>query len=413
MVSPAALAEWPASLDVLALRAAGWAPLPFREFIVKVHSRCDLSCDYCYMYTMADQSWREQPRAMSGQTADLTARRIAEHAQAHALDSVALILHGGEPLLAGRELITRLVTATREAAGPRVTINASVQTNAVGLSDTYLRLFDELGVRVGVSVDGDAYAHDRHRRYANGRGSYLAVAAALDRLRKFPDLYAGLLCTIDLRNNPVQTYEALVDFGPPRIDFLLPHGTWDQPPPGRAPDGKDAPYAQWLIEIFDSWYPEPRTRVRIFEEIMQLLLGGTSNSEAVGLAPARMVVIETDGSIAQEDTLRVAYDGAPSTGLHVTRNSLDVALGLPEIAARQIGERGLAAQCGACRIHRVCGGGLYSHRYRAGTGFANPSVYCPDLMALIGHIRDRMAADIQSRLRRKAADEQRVACIAK
>jgi uncharacterized protein len=30
------------------------------EFIVKVHSRCDLSCDYCYMYEMADQSWRDQ-----------------------------------------------------------------------------------------------------------------------------------------------------------------------------------------------------------------------------------------------------------------------------------------------------------------------------------------------------------------
>jgi uncharacterized protein len=149
--------------------------------------------------------------------------------------------------------------------------------------------------------------------------------------------------------------------------------------------------------VFDHWYPSPRTHVRLLEEIMQLLLGGTSASEVVGLAPAQMVVIETDGSIAQEDTLRVAFDGAPATGLHVSRDSLDAALGLPEIAARQIGAQGLSAECRACRIHRVCGGGLYSHRYREGTGFANPSVYCPDLMALIGHIRDRMAADIRSR----------------
>src|ERR1700733_9245982 len=108
---------WPASLDVPALLAEGWRPSPFQEFIVKVHSRCDLSCDYCYMYEMADQSWRDQPRAMSAETADLTARRIAEHARAHALDSVTLILHGGEPLLAGQDLITRLVTATRAATG--------------------------------------------------------------------------------------------------------------------------------------------------------------------------------------------------------------------------------------------------------------------------------------------------------
>ena len=397
--------EWPKSLDVSALRASGWRPLAFREFIVKVHSRCDLACDYCYMYEMADQSWRGQPRAMSRETADLTARRIGEHVRTHGLDRVTLILHGGEPLLAGRELISHLMRATQVEAGPRTTVDAAIQTNAVGLSAAYLRLFDELGVRVGVSIDGDAQAHDRHRRFPSGRGSYLAVSAAIDQLRKFPDLYSGLLCTIDLRNDPVQTYKALIDFDPPQVDFLLPHGTWTQPPPGRIPDNDATPYADWLIAVFDHWYPKPHTHLRLFEEIMQLLLGGTSSSEVVGLAPIQMMVIETDGSIAQEDTLRVAFDGAPATGLHVARNSLDTALGLPEIAARQIGERGLAAECRACDIRRVCGGGLYSHRYREGTGFANPSVYCPDLMALIGHIRNRVSADLQSRLRGRQPDE--------
>ncbi|MBO0800044.1 MAG: 4Fe-4S cluster-binding domain-containing protein, partial [Blastocatellia bacterium] len=96
--------EWPASLDVSALRDQGWYPLPFREFIVKVHSRCDLACDYCYMYEMADQSWRDQPRAMPVEIAEATARRIGEHASTHGLRDVTLILHGGEPLLAGRDL---------------------------------------------------------------------------------------------------------------------------------------------------------------------------------------------------------------------------------------------------------------------------------------------------------------------
>jgi uncharacterized protein len=395
--------EWPTGLDVSALRMSGWTPLPFREFIVKVHSRCDLACDYCYMYEMADQSWRGQPRAMSQETVELTARRIGEHARAHALERVTLILHGGEPLLAGRDRIRQLVTATRLAVGVETSVVAAVQTNGIGLSDAYLDLFDELGVQVGVSIDGDMRAHDRHRRFASGRGSYLAVATAIERLRKFPDLYSGLLATIDLRNDPVRTFETLADFGPPCVDFLLPHGTWTHPPLGRVPGSHDTPYGDWLISVFDHWYPAPGTRIRIFEEIMQLLLGGASTSEVVGLTPARMIVIETDGSIAQEDTLRAAFDGAPATGLHVAQHPFDAALALPEIAARQIGRRGLAPECRECRIQRVCGGGLYSHRYREGTGFANPSVYCPDLMTLIDHIQDRMAADIRSRLRRKAA----------
>jgi uncharacterized protein len=201
----------------------------------------------------------------------------------------------------------------------------------------------------------------------------------------------------------VRTYAALADFEPPRIDFLLPHGTWAQPPPGRVPDSSLTPYADWLIAVFDHWYPRPRTRIRLFEEIMHLILGGTSNSEMVGLAPARMVVIETDGSVEQEDTLKITFDGAPGTGLHVARDPLDAALLLPQIAARQIGARALSAQCGSCAIQRVCGGGLYSHRYREGTGFANPSVYCPDLMGLIGHISGQLAADLDVRRHRRAA----------
>jgi uncharacterized protein len=174
--------EWPTALDVAALVADGWNPVPFREFIVKIHSRCDLACDYCYMYEMADQSWRDQPRRMSREVAERTAMRIGEHARAYKLGRIALVLHGGEPLLAGQDLISYLVTAVRDAVGPAVTVDASVQTNAVGLDDSYLRLFDELDVRVGVSLDGTADAHNRHRRFASGRGSHEAVAAGLGRL---------------------------------------------------------------------------------------------------------------------------------------------------------------------------------------------------------------------------------------
>jgi uncharacterized protein len=397
--------EWPMSLDVPALVANGWRPIPFDEFIVKVHSRCDLSCDYCYLYEMADHSWRDRPRRMATEIAECTAARIGEHARAHGMQSIVLVLHGGEPLLAGPELISYLVNATRSAVGPGVRVDVRVQTNAVGLDDAYLELFCELDVHVGVSLDGAAEAHDRHRRFASGRGSYAAVSAGLQRMQqpRFRHLFNGLLCTIDLRNDPIATYEALAAFGPPRVDFLLPHGTWDAPPPGRSRDKADTPYGDWLIAVFDHWYHNPRTGIRIFEEIMYLIMTGTSSGETVGLAPARMAVIETDGSIEQIDSLKAAYHGAAMTGLHVTRDSLDAALLLPGVVARQLGVMALAAQCRACPIHRVCGAGHYPHRYRRGTGFANPSVYCPDLMRLINHIRDVVQADITARLRRRTA----------
>jgi uncharacterized protein len=391
--------EWPSTLDVHALLADGWRPVPFREFVVKIHSRCDLSCDYCYMYEMADQSWRERPRRMSHEVAEQTARRIGVHARTHRLSSAALILHGGEPLLAGQELISHLVDKTRAAAGSGVLVDVAVQTNAIGLNDSYLQLFDKLGVSVGVSLDGNAEAHNRHRRFASGRGSYAAVSAALHRLitTGFRHLFSGLLCTIDLRNDPIETYEALCAFEPPRIDFLLPHGTWEAPPPSRLPGKAATPYADWLITIFDRWYKAPEVRVRLFEEITHLILGGASSTESVGLSPSTIVVIETDGAIEQVDTLKAAYQGAALTGLHVSHDQFDAALRMPGVAARQLGVRALASECRACHIQQVCGGGQYAHRYRAGTGFANPSVYCPDLMRLIGHIHQTVKNSIEAR----------------
>src|ERR1700731_4303308 len=110
-MGPESRLEWPSTLDLAALMADGWNPIPFREFIVKVHSRCDLSCDYCYMYEMADQSWRDQPKAISPETIESTALRIGKLAQGPAEDRISFIGDGGEQHYAGRDRNKHLVTA--------------------------------------------------------------------------------------------------------------------------------------------------------------------------------------------------------------------------------------------------------------------------------------------------------------
>jgi uncharacterized protein len=110
-----------------------------------------------------------------------------------------------------------------------------------------------------------------------------------------------------------------------------------------------------------------------------------------------LIVVDTDGSMEQVDTLKSAFAGAPATGMTVFAHSFDDALILPSIAARQIGIKALADSCLACPVHKVCGGGYFPHRYRPGTGFRNPSVYCSDLRHLITHIAHRVRADLLER----------------
>lgn len=398
---PGSTLGWPDRLlDVGALAVSGWRPTPFRQYILKIHGRCNLACNYCYVYAMADQSWRSRPATMAPQTVTQTAIRIAEATRRYGLTEVSVIFHGGEPLLAGPDLIAFAAVELRKFISPDIRVHLSLQTNGVLLTPDILAVLLEHDVSVGVSLDGDRQAHDLHRRYRDGRGSYRETARgiALLRAEPFRRLFAGILCTIDLVADPVATYEALAEQEPPVIDLLLPHGNWSSLPPGRVPDPARTPYADWLIAIFDRWYsaPESRTRIRLFEEIMHLCLGGSSRTEAVGLSPVGLIVIEADGSLEQVDTLKSAFSGAAATGLNVFAHGFDVALAHPSIAARQIGAAALSDTCGQCSVRRICGGGYYPHRYRAGDGFRNPSVYCPDLIKLITHIWRRLAVDLDA-----------------
>jgi uncharacterized protein len=373
---------------------------PIRQILLKVHSRCNLSCTYCYVYHHVDQQWRNQPMTMSRDTVGLVATRIAEHARRHALPSVTVILHGGEPLLAGAELIDHIATTLVSTVPAGTAVRLHVQTNGVLIDEDFLQVFDKHNILVGVSLDGGPRANDRHRRYANGSGSYARVARGLAALRqdRYRHLYSGLLSTIDVRNDPLEVFDSLLAFAPPRIDFLLPHGNWTTLPPDYDPTDGRTPYADWLIPIFDAWYAGGSgTDIRVFRSIIELLGGGRSPSEALGLDPVDLLVIETDGSIEQGDALKTVADGASATGLALPTHTFDDALAHPGIRGRQLGRDALAEQCRRCPIVAVCGGGLYAHRYRADNGFANPTVFCRDQLKLIGHIRERVRSRVRER----------------
>ncbi|GLX93115.1 FxsB family cyclophane-forming radical SAM/SPASM peptide maturase [Herbidospora sp. NBRC 101105] len=358
--------------------------LPISQFVVKVHSRCDLACDHCYVYEAEDSSWRGKPKVLDLDTANAIARRIADHAAEHDLPYVQVVLHGGEPLLAGPARLNHIATTLRDHLPPHRKLDLRIHTNGVTLNGRFLEVFDRHQIRVGISLDGDREAHDRHRVYSDGRGSHDKVIRGIGLLRPYKHLYSGLLCTVDVANDPIRVYRALLEQAPPRVDFLLPHATWDDPPPRPSPTA----YADWLITIHDQWERDGRPMaIRLFDSVIRTLNGRPSLTEAIGLDPSTLMVIETDGSYEQVDSLKVAFDGAPATGQDVFRQSIDEAAAHPGILARQQGLAGLSATCQRCELVSSCGGGLYTHRYRAGS-FANPSVYCADLFKLISHIRD-------------------------
>ncbi|MER8072618.1 FxsB family cyclophane-forming radical SAM/SPASM peptide maturase [Streptomyces sp. NPDC094034] len=380
-----------------AVRTPASGPLPFGQFIVKVHGRCNLACRYCYLYEGPDRTWRERPAAAAPGVLDRAASRIAEHAATHALSDLSLVLHGGEPLLAGAGRLAAFAGLVRERVPRGCTVHATVQTNATLLTEDRIATLARHGIRVGISLDGGLATHNTLRVDHAGRPSWPAASRGARLLAEHhPEAYAGILTVVDPRTDPDEVYASLLALRPPALDLLLPHGNWSAPPSGLAGttevSDRPTPYGDWLSAVFDRWWSAGRreSRIRLFEECLALLLGLPGATESLGLDPVNAIVIETDGAIEQVDSLKSAYDTAAATGLDIFRHTFDDATRHPAVAARQSGAAALAAGCRACPLLTVCGGGHYAHRYRAGHGFTNPSVYCADLQRLIRHVAARL-----------------------
>lgn len=369
---------------------------PLRLFICKVASRCNLDCDYCYVYKHADQSWRDQPRFMTPETTRMVGERIRRHCEAHGLNAIDVVMHGGEPLLAGLDYLDQWCQVICEQTA-NIKVRFRMQSNGVLFDNKAAEFCLRWNITVGLSCDGGGNASDRHRLDFAGQSSFPKVQQALEILAgPARSVWSGFLTVIDIENDPLEVYSFLRSYNPRSIEFLLPLGHYEMPPKGKEADLKFTPYADWLIPIFDAWFREVPNNITIrrFRDIIALMAGAQNSTEEWGLQPVDFAVVETNGAIEAVDTLKTTYPGANRLQLNVLDNDFDEMSSRWQIRDRTTGLQGLCNTCQECEFVRVCGGGYYPHRYSRRNGFQNPSVYCSDLIKLMFHAHSAALSQI-------------------
>jgi uncharacterized protein len=356
--------------------------------LLKVASRCNLNCSYCYVYNMGDETWRSMPKRMAAETQAAVVEQLRQLnlAQQHPF---AVVLHGGEPLLLGQERLRSLFEALRTALPAACSI--SIQTNGVLLKPPLLDLCVQYGVGLSVSLDGPATVHDRFRVDLRGRASHAAVVAGLAALRSHPQadtLYSGVLAVVDPESDPDEVYSYFKAIGAPSIDFLYRDGNRSA-----LPHGKDslesAEYGQWMSVILDRYVADlAPPRIRLLDDMIKLILGGAGVKEGIGLTDFGIVVIDTDGAITKNDTLKSTPLGDRFLGpWSVVGGDLAAVVRSPEFRAYHEMQRPSSSICGACPELAVCGGGMLTNRFDTETGYDNPTVFCADQKLLIRRMR--------------------------
>ncbi|MDX8522069.1 cyclophane-forming radical SAM/SPASM peptide maturase YhhB [Mesorhizobium dulcispinae] len=358
--------------------------------LLKVASRCNMDCSYCYVYHMGDEGWREQPKLMSPAVVESVAASLRTQLERQG-DPFNIVLHGGEPLMLGVERLSDLCRTLRNALSASCGIH--VQTNGILLSDPIIDVLVEFGVGVSVSIDGPAAVHDRFRKDHRQQATHARVVAGIERLQRRDDarpLFAGVLAVVDPASKPSEVYSCLKETGAPGLDFLVRDGNWDSLPFGKA-SADSTEYGEWLSGLMAEYLADPAPpRVRILDDMLRLLLGGKSYKEGVGETDYGILVVEPDGRISKNDTLKVAHASADrfERPWSILRDELSGVLASASFEDYWRQQRPTSSLCKMCPDLAICGGGMVAHRWSAKRGFDNPTVFCADQRLLIANMRN-------------------------
>jgi uncharacterized protein len=311
---------------------------------------------------------------------------------------LSVVLHGGEPLLLGIGATERFIEGLKLSL--RTDAGLHIQTNGVLLTDDFIDVFDRHDVGISISLDGPVELHDRNRRDRHGDGSHEHVVAGVARLVAHPArerLFSGLLAVVDPTSDPIEVYEFLKATGAPSFDFLYRDGNHDSLPPGKNRTDSTE-YGDWMVRVLDHYLADPTPpRIRVLDDLIRLILGGRGRKEGIGQDEYGILVIDTDGRITRNDTLKVAYPGADRFQLErsiINRDLLNQLVGteFDEYFALQ---HPTSSICQACPELLVCGGGMPAHRWSAKSGYSNPTVFCSDQLTLISAVRTSLPAAIK------------------
>jgi uncharacterized protein len=154
-------------------------PPPASETLVAwlhVTNACNLRCTYCYLEKTGE--------AMSAETGRAAVDAVVRSALLHGYRAIKLKFAGGEASL-NFPLVWDLLGYARRLAGEHaLDLDAVLLSNGVGLTRANLRAIQAARLRLMISLDGLAADHDAQRVFANGHGSFAAVARTIERARE-------------------------------------------------------------------------------------------------------------------------------------------------------------------------------------------------------------------------------------
>jgi uncharacterized protein len=350
---------------------------PLELLVVQPTPFCNLDCSYCYLPDRNDR------RRMSLATLDTALNWVADSGLVR--EPFTLLWHAGEPLVVPVEWYEAAAELLRDrGAGWQVT--HSFQTNATLISEEWCRYFLRHGVEVGVSVDGPAFLHDRHRRTRGGAGTLDRVLRGIDTLREFGVPFKAItVLTAESLDYPDELFDfyrehgiGAVGFNPEEVEG--PHAT-----SSLQREGMEARFRRFLARFIElALGADPPLEVREFELSASALL----HAPRMGMPrrsqenrPFAIVNVDWAGNFSTYSPellgLRSPRYGEFALG-HVATDPLASVLASPRFRRMEADVAAGVRTCReSCRYFPFCGGGPPGNKhFENGTFASTETLFC-------------------------------------
>lgn len=352
---------------------------PLELLVIQPTPFCNLNCSYCYLPD------RQSKTRISSETLRRTFSEVLSSGLVDAISrAFTVVWHAGEPMALPVAFYEEALGIIAEANSKCFDISHSFQTNGTLITEEWCGFIRQHGIRIGVSIDGPEFLHDRHRKSRAGRGTWERVMAGIQLLQahRIP-FHVITVLTRDSLEHAQELHDFYrannirqVGLNVEEVEGVHQSSTLKRPEEGR--------YRKFLERFLElAWRSEPHLAVREFDSAVAAILSGGVKPEMPlqQTTPFRILSVDCEGRYT---TWSPELLGLPSVdyGNFALGNIHDGTLS-SVFESERFKTVNSAIQSGVelcrstCEYYKFCGGGAPVNKYYENGSFATTeTVFC-------------------------------------
>lgn len=355
---------------------------------------CQCKCSYCYYKSGHPQLKNHSSSKMSIDLIDSIFAGFKKLPDKFH----TICLHGGEPLLIGKNWTSHLVEKVKRFSHENngIRLSLAIQTNGLNLDDEWVDIFKDGCFGVSISIDGPESIHNAVRIDKKGNGTYGRVINAIRKLQS-SDIFPSAISVISketLKVSPENYYSFFQENKINEIDIALYIEAGESEKEILAKQNHEANSEEllhYIYDLFDLWLfnkdSSNLVNIRMFEQTVSAVLGYTPTicNLQGGIACGRTPCIMPDGTVFACDL----ETGDVNLILgNVFEESFENILSNEKLASfhSYIKDGFSKRGCNSCAVFGLCG--FSCPRYTLST--RDLSAYCNLVKSYISFVKKRL-----------------------